>query len=76
MINDDFEIKTEKINLNIEVPSNTINYKANENYLGLGYFNLIKFYNLEKKRPNENEYFKLKIVFNLFELNQNIQMFY
>ena len=70
MINDDFEIKTEKINLNIEVPSNTINYKANENYLGLGYFNLIKFYNLEKKRPNENEYFKLKIVFNLFELNQ------
>ena len=49
MIDGDFEIKTEKINLDIEDPLNTINYRANEYYLGLGYFNLIKFYNLEKK---------------------------
>ena len=76
MINEDFDIKSEKINLNIEEPINTINFKANEYYLGLGYFNLIKFYSLKKKKPNENEYFKLKIIYNLFELNQNIQMFY
>ena len=70
MIKEEFDIKTEKINQIIEEPINIINYRANENYLGLGYFNLIKFYSLKKRKSNGNEYFKLKIIYNLFELNQ------